>query len=187
MTYSLREGKDTAKTCTSSDGSKLPGFSSKLEASQQIAGGDLGTTPTMGGPALGLPVGFYAGVIKFWNADKGFGFVVPEGGGDDVFVHVRDVDQMQVLNQGDQVIFRLEQKNQGPRPQAVQVSLRNAPRTPAIPQQAAAAYDPYGAAAANPYGYPAAGAYAQQAAYGAAAAYPGYGAPDQYSQQAAYS
>ena len=31
------------------------------------------------------------GVIKFWNESKKFGFIIPDEGGDDVFVHVTNV------------------------------------------------------------------------------------------------
>jgi CspA family cold shock protein len=47
------------------------------------------------------------GTVKFFNADKGFGFIAPEGGGKDVFVHATAVEAagMRSLNEGDKVSF----------------------------------------------------------------------------------
>ncbi len=47
------------------------------------------------------------GTVKFFNAVKGFGFISPEGGGKDVFVHVSAVEQsgMRSLNEGQRVSF----------------------------------------------------------------------------------
>ena len=48
-----------------------------------------------------------SGTVKFFNATKGFGFIAPEGGGDDVFVHITALQRagLQGLNEGDKVQF----------------------------------------------------------------------------------
>jgi cold shock protein len=55
------------------------------------------------------------GTVKWFNAQKGFGFIQPQGGGADVFVHISAVEQagMSSLNEGQQVDFDLEQGRQG--------------------------------------------------------------------------
>src|SRR5580704_13096503 len=51
------------------------------------------------------------GIVKFFNPAKGFGFIAPDEGGSDVFVHVSAVERagLDGLNEGDQVAFELEQ------------------------------------------------------------------------------
>ena len=51
------------------------------------------------------------GVVKWFNAQKGFGFIQPESGGADVFVHISAVERagMTTLNDGQKVSFELEQ------------------------------------------------------------------------------
>jgi CspA family cold shock protein len=50
------------------------------------------------------------GTVKWFNATKGYGFIQPEGGGPDVFVHVSAVERagMASLNEGQRVGFELE-------------------------------------------------------------------------------
>jgi CspA family cold shock protein len=47
------------------------------------------------------------GTVKFFNTDKGFGFVTPEGGGKDVFVHASAVEAagMRALSEGQRISF----------------------------------------------------------------------------------
>jgi cold shock protein len=47
------------------------------------------------------------GTVKFFNTDKGFGFVTPEGGGKDVFVHASAVEAagIRALSEGQRISF----------------------------------------------------------------------------------
>ena len=51
------------------------------------------------------------GTVKWFNTAKGFGFIQPDDGGSDVFVHISAVEQagLRALNEGDQVNFEMEQ------------------------------------------------------------------------------
>ena len=51
------------------------------------------------------------GTVKFFNAAKGYGFISPEGGGNDAFVHISAVEKagMNTLNQDQRVSYELEE------------------------------------------------------------------------------
>ena len=55
------------------------------------------------------------GVVKWFNETKGFGFIKPENGGADVFVHVRDVQEskIQTLRENDRVSYEMKQGRNG--------------------------------------------------------------------------
>ena len=55
------------------------------------------------------------GTVKFFNSTKGFGFISPEGGGKDAFVHVSAVERAGLggLNEGDKVSYDLESGRDG--------------------------------------------------------------------------
>ena len=55
------------------------------------------------------------GVVKLWNDDRGFGFIKPDGGGADVFAHVRNLIGADSLREGDRVRFeaRPSSRHQG--------------------------------------------------------------------------
>jgi len=50
------------------------------------------------------------GTVKFFNSQKGFGFIVQDGGGPDVFVHISAVERagMSNLNEGQKVSFDVQ-------------------------------------------------------------------------------
>jgi CspA family cold shock protein len=50
------------------------------------------------------------GTVKWFNGQKGFGFIQPDDGGSDVFVHISAVERagMSSLNEGQKVSFELE-------------------------------------------------------------------------------
>ncbi len=55
------------------------------------------------------------GTVKWFNNKKGFGFIVPEQGGSDVFVHISAVEKsgMNGLNEGQKIEFELAPDRQG--------------------------------------------------------------------------
>ncbi|MBS0281450.1 MAG: cold-shock protein [Proteobacteria bacterium] len=55
------------------------------------------------------------GTVKFFNATKGFGFIAPDDGGKDVFVHVSAVEAagMRGLNEGDKISFDIQPDARG--------------------------------------------------------------------------
>lgn len=52
-----------------------------------------------------------SGTVKWFNTAKGFGFIQPDDGGADVFVHISALNQagLDSLNEGDKVAYELEQ------------------------------------------------------------------------------
>jgi CspA family cold shock protein len=55
------------------------------------------------------------GTVKFFNSQKGYGFIQPDDGGNDAFVHITAVERagMQTLNQDQKVSYELEQDRRG--------------------------------------------------------------------------
>lgn len=67
------------------------------------------------------------GIVKFFNSEKGYGFIRPEDGGNDLFVHISAVSQSGLvsLEQGQVVGYELEPDKKGKGPKAVNLVLIN--------------------------------------------------------------
>jgi cold shock protein len=64
-----------------------------------------------------------SGTLKFYNASKGFGFITPDDGSKDVFVHASALEKsgIDTLNEGDKVTFVLEDDRKGRGKQAGEI------------------------------------------------------------------
>ena len=73
------------------------------------------------------------GTVKFFNDAKGFGFIAPETGEDDVFVHVSAVERagLSGLSEGDEVAFELEQDRRSGKTSAVDLQFLGSGPPPA--------------------------------------------------------
>jgi len=60
-------------------------------------------------PLVRSDISMSIGTVKWFNGQKGFGFIEPEGGGQDVFVHISAVERagMSTLNEGQKVSFEV--------------------------------------------------------------------------------
>ena len=63
------------------------------------------------------------GTVKFFNQTKGFGFITPDQGGKDVFVHITTVERSGIgsLDEGMRVSFETEPDKRGKGPKAVEL------------------------------------------------------------------
>lgn len=53
------------------------------------------------------------GTVKWFNDEKGFGYITPQGGGDDLFVHSKAIDEHETLKEGQTVSFVAEKGQKG--------------------------------------------------------------------------
>jgi CspA family cold shock protein len=62
-----------------------------------------------------------AGTVKFFNGERGYGFIKPDDGGRDVFVHITAVERagLKTLMEGQRISFDVEPDKKGKGPKAV--------------------------------------------------------------------
>lgn len=67
------------------------------------------------------------GTVKFFNVEKGYGFIKPDDGGRDIFVHISAVERigMATLNEGQRITFEIEPDKKGKGPKAVNLVILN--------------------------------------------------------------
>ena len=72
----------------------------------------------------GFPMAM-TGTVKFFNGERGYGFIKPDDGGRDVFVHITAVEQagLKALNEGQRITFEVEPDKKGKGPKAVNLVL----------------------------------------------------------------
>lgn len=63
------------------------------------------------------------GIVKWFNTTKGFGFICPDEGGNDVFVHISAVQQsgLQGLNEGDKLSYEITENRGKPAASNLQI------------------------------------------------------------------
>jgi len=158
-TYTMGEaGKAIAKNVTGLNGQPLRSFKDMYTAKREIESAK---------PAD--PNKLY-GTVKWFNMGKQFGFIIPQGGGDDLFFHFSECLKGIVPAEGDQVEYSLKEDTQGKTIGAkVKNKTQKSPANPAVVGVSGQQPVPMQQMAQQ---FPAFQAYAGGAA---AAAYPGYG------------
>jgi CspA family cold shock protein len=65
------------------------------------------------------------GTVKFFNAEKGYGFIKPDDGGRDIFVHITAVEKagLSALSEGQRIAFEVEPDKKGKGPKAVDLQV----------------------------------------------------------------
>ena len=66
------------------------------------------------------------GTVKFFNGERGYGFIKPDDGGRDVFVHITAVERagLKALNEGQRISFDVEPDKKGKGPKAVNLVIQ---------------------------------------------------------------
>jgi CspA family cold shock protein len=86
-------------------------------------GGPAGATRGRPGQprAAGAPARGGEGVVKLYDAERGFGFITPDAGGADLFVHVSVLRDLDELEPGDRVRYQVRQSDRGPQADRVEL------------------------------------------------------------------
>lgn len=94
---------------------RLAGSAPRRAPASSTTRGRPGRQERSGGPVRGGQ-----GVVVRYDAERGFGFIAPDAGGADLFVHVSVLRGAEALNQGDRVRFQVRQSDRGPQADRVE-------------------------------------------------------------------
>mmetsp|Transcript_79451 Transcript_79451/g.228024 ORF Transcript_79451/g.228024 Transcript_79451/m.228024 type:complete len:347 (+) Transcript_79451:206-1246(+) len=105
----------------------LAAMALQLQAQQQLQAGAMSTAGYSGGAtgtsaSASAPGQLQVGVVRAWYEEKGFGFIAPDNGGQDVFIHRKQLGEGQSLVQGIQVTFELAMSSSSGKPAACRVT-----------------------------------------------------------------
>ena len=90
-------------------------------STQRVAPATSTTRARSGHPeASNVPVRGGEGVVERYDAERGFGFIAPDAGGPDLFVHVSVLRGAEALHQGDRVRYQVRQSDRGPQADRVE-------------------------------------------------------------------
>uniref|UniRef100_UPI0038BD05A1 cold-shock protein n=1 Tax=Actinokineospora bangkokensis TaxID=1193682 RepID=UPI0038BD05A1 len=76
--------------------------------------------PAPAAPARDVPARAGEGVVARYDSDRGFGFITPDAGGDDLFAHVSVIMGSEPLQKGDRVRYAVRQSDRGPQADRVE-------------------------------------------------------------------
>ncbi|MEU6698750.1 cold shock domain-containing protein [Pseudonocardia sp. NPDC046786] len=90
-----------------------------------VRGAEPAPPPRRSAPAVApasrdVPARGGEGVVARYDGDRGFGFITPDAGGDDLFVHVSVVAGSETLEKGDRVRYAVRQSDRGPQADRVE-------------------------------------------------------------------
>jgi CspA family cold shock protein len=82
---------------------------------------DIGPAPVL--ENIGGSYNFIFGTVKFFNSQKGFGFVISDEGGSDIFVHMKALEKsgLGALHEGQRVRLKVMDSEKGPSAEGVQI------------------------------------------------------------------
>lgn len=89
---------------------------------QLVRGAERQAAPKRSAPAAtaGPPARGGEGVVARYDGDRGFGFITPDAGGDDLFAHVSVIMGSEPLQEGDRVRYAVRQSDRGPQADRVE-------------------------------------------------------------------
>jgi cold shock protein len=87
---------------------------------QNATDGADGTVSWFGRQGPGAPARAGEGVVARYDADRGFGFITPDAGGDDLFVHTSGVRGAEPLRKGERVRYSVRQSDRSPQADRVE-------------------------------------------------------------------